>query len=157
MITRGRSSYVVVSMADRSSQALQRNPGASRVRSGTIGHATVGVATHCFVFFFSSRRRHTRFDCDWSSDVCSSDLADRRRCGRGGLVGGGDRGGRQSHRPRGEHRRQRARDAPWPRAADLDGDARLGGRKSGGEGKRGDLGGRRIIKKKKKRKKSSMQ
>src|SRR2546430_17517885 len=26
------------------------------------------------VFFFSSRRRHTRFDCDWSSDVCSSDL-----------------------------------------------------------------------------------
>src|SRR5688572_32059696 len=31
-----------------------------------------------FFFFFSSRRRHTRFDCDWSSDVCSSDLeADR--------------------------------------------------------------------------------
>src|SRR6266567_5434080 len=27
-----------------------------------------------FCFFFSSRRRHTRFDCDWSSDVCSSDL-----------------------------------------------------------------------------------
>src|SRR5205085_9339784 len=27
-----------------------------------------------FYFFFSSRRRHTRFDCDWSSDVCSSDL-----------------------------------------------------------------------------------
>src|SRR5260370_34799353 len=27
-----------------------------------------------FVFFFSSRRRHTRFKCDWSSDVCSSDL-----------------------------------------------------------------------------------
>src|SRR2546430_10551885 len=30
-------------------------------------------------FFFSSRRRHTRFDCDWSSDVCSSDLAWRSR------------------------------------------------------------------------------
>src|SRR2546430_8766799 len=30
--------------------------------------------TICFSFFFSSRRRHTRFDCDWSSDVCSSDL-----------------------------------------------------------------------------------
>src|SRR2546430_12089909 len=28
-------------------------------------------------FFFSSRRRHTRFDCDWSSDVCSSDLGIR--------------------------------------------------------------------------------
>src|SRR3989475_10945807 len=27
-------------------------------------------------FFFTRRRRHTRFDCDWSSDVCSSDLPD---------------------------------------------------------------------------------
>src|SRR5689334_4735536 len=34
-----------------------------------------------FVFFFSSRRRHTRWNCDWSSDVCSSDLnAKRHRC-----------------------------------------------------------------------------
>src|SRR5215204_772003 len=33
----------------------------------------------CFFFFFSSRRRHTRSLCDWSSDVCSSDL------GRAGL------------------------------------------------------------------------
>src|SRR6266571_543950 len=30
----------------------------------------------CF-FFFSSRRRHTRLTCDWSSDVCSSDLDSR--------------------------------------------------------------------------------
>src|SRR5256886_16032938 len=29
---------------------------------------------YLYLFFFSSRRRHTRFDCDWSSDVCSSDL-----------------------------------------------------------------------------------
>src|SRR5690606_41097438 len=29
-------------------------------------------------FFFSSRRRHTRFSRDWSSDVCSSDLQHRR-------------------------------------------------------------------------------
>src|SRR2546426_11776294 len=28
-----------------------------------------------FIFFFSSRRRHTRLQGDWSSDVCSSDLA----------------------------------------------------------------------------------
>src|SRR2546430_4784804 len=35
----------------------------------SIRSASCGV-----VFFFSSRRRHTRFDCDWSSDVCSSDL-----------------------------------------------------------------------------------
>src|SRR5256886_10373556 len=32
------------------------------------------VSMLIFVFFFSSRRRHTRFDCGWSSDVCSSDL-----------------------------------------------------------------------------------
>src|SRR2546430_14850355 len=32
--------------------------------------------SHALFFFFSSRRRHTRFDCDWSSDVCSSDLDD---------------------------------------------------------------------------------
>src|SRR5438034_10013409 len=29
----------------------------------------------CGCFFFSSRRRHTRSLCDWSSDVCSYDLA----------------------------------------------------------------------------------
>src|SRR5689334_24172931 len=29
---------------------------------------------YVFCFFFSSRRRHTRWNCDWSSDVCSSDL-----------------------------------------------------------------------------------
>src|SRR3712207_2869125 len=30
----------------------------------------------CFIFFFSSRRRHTRYWRDWSSDVCSSDLGE---------------------------------------------------------------------------------
>src|SRR3989454_7133479 len=30
-----------------------------------------------FFFFFSSRRRHTRLQGDWSSDVCSSDLGPR--------------------------------------------------------------------------------
>src|SRR2546422_4669278 len=29
---------------------------------------------HLLIFFFSSRRRHTRCSRDWSSDVCSSDL-----------------------------------------------------------------------------------
>src|SRR2546430_3733944 len=32
------------------------------------------AVSYVLFFFFSSRRRHTRFDCDWSSDVCSSDL-----------------------------------------------------------------------------------
>src|SRR5690242_11805296 len=42
------------------------------------GHREVGdqLVVEIFtsrVFFFSSRRRHTRLTCDWSSDVCSSD------------------------------------------------------------------------------------
>src|SRR5690606_40857789 len=32
------------------------------------------IAVALCYFFFSSRRRHTRFSRDWSSDVCSSDL-----------------------------------------------------------------------------------
>src|SRR5256886_11559576 len=40
------------------------------------------------IFFFSSRRRHTRFDCDWSSDVCSSDLAGNDRLAAHGALGG---------------------------------------------------------------------
>src|SRR5690606_40126514 len=32
------------------------------------------VSVRFTTFFFSSRRRHTRFSRDWSSDVCSSDL-----------------------------------------------------------------------------------
>src|SRR2546430_13615809 len=44
----------------------------------------VGRACELVIFFFfSSRRRHTRFDCDWSSDVCSSDLS----CGSRGYDG----------------------------------------------------------------------
>src|SRR5690348_17826885 len=36
----------------------------------------LSVVAHCVVFFFSSRRRHTIWTGDWSSDVCSSDLPD---------------------------------------------------------------------------------
>src|SRR5688500_19428926 len=40
-------------------------------------------------FFFSSRRRHTRLQGDWSSDVCSSDLARKSAsCRRSGCSGG---------------------------------------------------------------------
>src|SRR6266571_2110613 len=44
----------------------------SRTRTGT----QVALAART-MFFFSSRRRHTRLTCDWSSDVCSSDLASK--------------------------------------------------------------------------------
>src|SRR2546430_8115432 len=37
-------------------------------------YSVLGISDSMVFFFFSSRRRHTRFDCDWSSDVCSSDL-----------------------------------------------------------------------------------
>src|SRR5438309_5988474 len=53
------------------------------------------------MFFFSSRRRHTRWNCDWSSDVCSSDLIPA------GDGAGGDSGDsahrRVGHRPRRAH------------------------------------------------------
>src|SRR3712207_9387256 len=53
-------------------------------------------------FIFSSRRRHTRYWRDWSSDVCSSDLGRRRgaRRGWGRDVAGGAQTGRPGLRPR---------------------------------------------------------
>src|SRR2546430_2913484 len=44
-----------------------------KVRLRRTSHSSLR-ARRIINFFFSSRRRHTRFDCDWSSDVCSSDL-----------------------------------------------------------------------------------
>src|SRR2546426_2170840 len=38
-------------------------------------YITAGPSCGFCFFFFSSRRRHTRLQGDWSSDVCSSDLA----------------------------------------------------------------------------------
>src|SRR2546430_3400105 len=55
------------------------------IQSGNPHHAdTIRVSV---VFFFSSRRRHTRFDCDWSSDVCSSDLFAALLFGGAGALG----------------------------------------------------------------------
>src|SRR5256885_8791091 len=50
-------------------------------------------------FFFSSRRRHTRLQGDWSSDVCSSDLGQARR--RGGALWQDLADDRRAHRQRG--------------------------------------------------------
>src|SRR5690606_12411309 len=43
----------------------------------SVLHLRTPVRNVQIVFFFSSRRRHTRFSRDWSSDVCSSDLRER--------------------------------------------------------------------------------
>src|SRR5437588_8188012 len=66
-----------------------------RVRAGADGlsegfGATISNVADTFFFFFSSRRRHTRSLCDWSSDVCSSDLPLR---GSGSCEIGGARTG----------------------------------------------------------------
>src|SRR3989475_3326369 len=44
------------------------------MRTVIIGVSVFWLYRFFLFFFFSSRRRHTRFDCDWSLDVCSSDL-----------------------------------------------------------------------------------
>src|SRR2546421_2003553 len=65
----------------------------------TYGLKLPNNAVRSSTFFFSSRRRHTRSDRDWSSDVCSSDLTggnstDIFHAGSiGGLVGMQDAGG----------------------------------------------------------------
>src|SRR5690606_40616597 len=48
----------------------------SLLRLTRVCSATLVSADMVVLFFFSSRRRHTRFSRDWSSDVCSSDLHD---------------------------------------------------------------------------------
>src|SRR5256886_4488407 len=66
----------------------------------TIIKWRVLVRTYCtycrYFFFFSSRRRHTRFDCDWSSDVCSSDLKNSSFTWLMGVQPGSEFGGNSS-------------------------------------------------------------
>src|SRR6266436_260074 len=60
-------------------QGANEHFGGCRTKSGfkqeTVGHALLQRVGKCaWLFFFSSRRRHTICSRDWSSDVCSSDL-----------------------------------------------------------------------------------
>src|SRR2546430_10781614 len=59
-------------------------PGGAAVTWARNSNSSRVALADCF--FFSSRRRHTRFDCDWSSDVCSSDLAGAGSVTRPGLT-----------------------------------------------------------------------
>src|SRR5690606_40612581 len=47
--------------------------------SSPATRSTIFSSSSITSFFFSSRRRHTRFSRDWSSDVCSSDLEVHRK------------------------------------------------------------------------------
>src|SRR5689334_16196396 len=111
---------------------------------------------HCtHGFFFSSRRRHTMWNCDWSSDVCSSDLEPRPGAGRTedeGVVvdrrpapghGGTERRLLRAEKLR-DGRRERQPDRRERRRAHA-GRRRDEDRKSGVEGKSGGLGGRRRM------------
>src|SRR5207237_2502948 len=49
-------------------------PFKHRIERDALGFLQYTARQRVDSFFFSSRRRHTRFKCDWSSDVCSSDL-----------------------------------------------------------------------------------
>src|SRR5256885_13096449 len=101
-------------------------------------------------FFFSSRRRHTRLQGDWSSDVCSSDLPTcwrvppRARNSYGTLLNTRWKRTRPALSLTLKKCPTRARRTSAPSSAGWRSEERR-------VGKRGDLGGRRIIKKKKKR------
>src|SRR5688500_20241658 len=85
-------------------------------------------------FFFSSRRRHTRLQGDWSSDVCSSDLCRGRSVARRGCDGGA--------RDAGAAQRAGLTDAAGgvPAQARLRGDARSEERRVGKESSAGGAG-----------------
>src|SRR5256885_2963915 len=61
-------------------------------------------------FFFSSRRRHTRLQGDWSSDVCSSDLTARPNCTTSAQR---SRNSPSSHRSRQQHFERPERMEVW--------------------------------------------
>src|SRR3989475_2397209 len=103
-------------------------------------------------FFFSSRRRHTRFDCDWSSDVCSSDLRELVRHAQhavGVRPQGASRAARldpEGQRGRGPHGRSRCRAVRGPRSVRLRDDRGGAGQRNhlarvGGAGRARRLGG----------------
>src|ERR1039457_6624619 len=72
---RGEISVVAVSLKKKHDKQLTVSEHHSLGSPGrTGGVAEPGASAH-LGFLFSSRRRHTRLQGDWSSDVCSSDLS----------------------------------------------------------------------------------
>src|SRR5438874_13616206 len=110
---------------------------------------------YVMLFFFSSRRRHTRSLRDWSSDVCSSDLPHEVELRAGGddVNACGGRVGPRLGDAGGELRNELRRPA-----ADRHGERRLFQDRSEERrvGKSVDLGGRRMFKKKKSREEKTL-
>src|SRR3989454_2944482 len=88
----------------------------------TYLHYRLPNSRNDFVFFFSSRRRHTRLQGDWSSDVCSSDL------GRPGELPAGQGRRRRGRVLRGDGRPEAGRD---DRGGTVSGDPRSQGGRAG--------------------------
>src|SRR5450432_1845548 len=81
-------------MIKKKTEVIEKDEGLLGGIGGSQEHTTAALGAHgadvrlealllrerrtVIVFFFSSRRRHTSSDRDWSSDVCSSDLAFQR-------------------------------------------------------------------------------
>src|SRR3712207_8164534 len=125
-------------------------PGASTPTPSSVFSAVFSlVAMFSSRLFFSSRRRHTRYWRDWSSDVCSSDLVLHQRVARL-LHDRRDEPVRLlRHAPRHDAGRRGDPQLLLLRRELFvpDGRRRRGDRKSVVEGKSVDLGGSRIIKK----------
>src|SRR3712207_7859203 len=118
------------------------NAGMSRFALGRAGYVTG-------LFFFSSRRRHTRYWRDWSSDVCSSDLPhvpQRQVAGR--IPERKARHPLPALFPVGQRMDQAVQVVGVARAVTARRAVRQLDRKSVAQGKSVDLGGRRILKKK---------
>src|SRR5256886_7584215 len=81
------SSVADLPQAREAMAAVTGPDGRIYVIGGAVG-GQLSKTVDSYDLFFSSRRRHTRFDCDWSSDVCSSDLPHRlsRVQGRVGVL-----------------------------------------------------------------------
>src|SRR2546430_3909577 len=69
--TSAQTSFGDIRLVKRGRSCKKRAAGLAPIIAARGGHFKI---PQTMGFFFSSRRRHTRFDCDWSSDVCSSDL-----------------------------------------------------------------------------------
>src|SRR5256885_13997303 len=103
-------------------------------------------------FFFSSRRRHTRLQGDWSSDVCSSDLVSVGTSSAGvHVVDLAEKTADGTGTVRINALPTVVASTGWTIGVPVDRALPVADRKSVVEGKSVDLGGRRIIKKKKKR------